>query len=790
MLLSPDPAAPAVPLPAGTVTLVMTDVEGSTRLFRRLGEHYARTLQTHRALIRSSFVEHGGVEVDAEGDGLFFAFADAAAALGACLKAQRALAGQAWIDGVDVRVRIGAHTGELRPSGPSYVDLAVHRVARICAGAHGGQVVLSEATAADARNQLPNGADLIQLGSFQLRGFPDSQRLYQLAHPDLQRTFPPLRLLGIVVHNLPFQRSAFVGRSRDKDALTSLLRQHGIVSIVGLGGVGKTRLAVQVGFDIMDRYRDGVWLVELAVVADSKSVLPIIAQTVRAPESPGRSIDDVLVEALENKNALLVLDSCERHLEVVAAVAELLVRRCPQLQILATSREPLDIDGEVVWRLSPMSTIDPDRVLELKDVVGWEAVVLFVERARLVTQFELSDDNAADVARIVARVNGIPLAIELAAAALGDRPLIGLLNALTDRLSVLTIGRRAGPVRHQTLRAALEWSLDLLADEERRLFARLAAFVGGATTEAITNVCQGACPSQSIPRMLRHLARVSLLVPHPTLPDRWSMLDSVREMATLELDAAGESSEIAARHRRWYVGGVERVEGDVGRTRRPEIMRDLTLDHDNIRRAIDSAISAEDGESALRICAAMAPFWTAHGDWTEGSERLRAALRAAGRGPPGRTDGQSWRWQTSCCCEVSWTRRKPFSSMDADLRRRQPTTRSRPVRWSGRAIWRSDVHALRKRRRSGRRRCRRPNALVTIASRARSFGAWPSRPAAAVIRNGPEASSAAESSWPEGRGTTSNFACCSARSRRPTYGSGTTAHPRTPTAMHWPWPPG
>jgi predicted ATPase/class 3 adenylate cyclase len=627
-----DRQASVTGLPAGVVTFVMTDIEGSTRLFRELGERYVEVLATHQAMLRGPFTNHGGVEVGAEGDALFFVFADASEAVAACLEGQRALAAHAWPPGVELRVRIGMHTGEARPVRNSYVDLAVHQAARISAGAHGGQVLLSEATATAVEGYLPVGATLIALGSFQLRGFPEPERLFQLGHPDLRDRFPPLRLIGVVLHNLPFSRSGFVGRTEERTTLGSLLVKEGVVSVVGLGGVGKTRLAIQVAFDVMDRFPDGAWLVELAALSDPASVPRAVAEATRVAAKPGRSIDEVLIEAMADKVALLLLDNCEHLLDAVADIAERLSRHCQHLVILATSREPLDVEGEVVWRLSPLPVVEHGGVQRATEVAAADSVRLFVERARSVNpQFELTDDNAADVARIVAQLNGIPLAIELAAAALHDRPLSGVLTGLSDRFSLLTHGRRTAPPRHQTLRAALEWSLDLLPSDERRLFARLAAFAGGGTTEAIAAVSGGLPDAGSdVAPMLRHLARASLVVPHPELPERWSMLESVRELAAVELERAGEQGELATRHRTWFALRVERVESEIGRTGRPEVMRDLAADLDNVRRAVETALAAGDATIALRICTAMAAFWTSHGDWTEGCKRLRAAVDMPG----------------------------------------------------------------------------------------------------------------------------------------------------------------
>lgn len=613
-------------LPTGLVTFVMTDVEGSTRLLREHSELYPDLLAAHRSVLRNAFHHHGGMEVDCEGDALFFAFPDASKAVMACIDAQSALATHQWPVGAQMRVRIGVHTEEAVPLGHVYVALAVHRVARITTGGHGGQILISAATLEALKGQPPSGSRVSPLGSFRLHGFSEPSLLFQVDHPDIGDTFPPLRLIGDVRHNLPMIRASFVGRTEELAAVTTMLLGDGLVTLVGLGGVGKTRLATQVAAGVVGHFPGGVWMVDLAALSDAASVLRVIADSVRVAEQPGRNLDVVLMEALSQHRTLLLLDNCEHLLDATAAVVTALSQKCPDLAILCTSRAPLAVDGEAIWRVDPLPVVPPQEADSALTVGNHSSARLFVDRARLARQdFNLTNDNARDVARVVDAVNGIPLAIELAAAALADRPLLGLVDALTDRFSLLSEERRAGPPRHRTLRAALEWSLDLLSAGDRQLFSRLAVFAGSASAAAVVGVSPDRAAADVV-RSLRRLAVASLIVPHPDLPDRWSMLESVRQLAALELRQVGEDVELAIRHREWFAGRLERLAVEIGRTGGSKAMHEIVADQDNVRRAIGSAIAADDGRAALRLCVGMAQFWTSHGDWSEASETFQSTL--------------------------------------------------------------------------------------------------------------------------------------------------------------------
>lgn len=613
-------------LPGGRVTFLLSDIEGSTRLFHRWGSAYAPLLDAHRRLLREAVSGHGGVEVDTEGDAVLSAFPEASAAVGAALDGQLALAGHAWPEGGEIRVRMGVQTGEAEPRDGGYVSLAVHQVARICAAAHGGQVVLSQATAAEVGDRLPPGADLLPLGSFQLRGFPAPERLHQLRHPALPADFPDLRAAGAVPHNLPRPRTSLVGRDAELQALLGLLRSTGVVTVVGPGGVGKTRLALQVALDALPELADGAFLVEFAPLLDPALVPHTVAAVLRAPEHPDRPIEDLLVDALAERELLLVLDNCEHLLDSVAGLVDHLTAHCPQLTVLATSREPLDVDGEVVWRLAPLPTSGDGAAPS-------EAARLFADRAALARPgFALTPGTTADVERLVARLDGLPLAVELAAAAMADRPLTDVLAGLSDRFALLDRGRRSAPARHRTLRAALEWSLDLLQPAELIVLTRLSVFSGGGTTEPAVAVCSASpVGADAVPAALRRLVRASLLLLDED--GRWSMPESVRDLAGQELASAGDAEATAARHRAWFADRAEQLEPAIGRSDRPEVMREVGQDLDNLRRALDSAAATGDADTALRLAAAVAPFWTSAGRWSEGADRLARVLALPGGAP-------------------------------------------------------------------------------------------------------------------------------------------------------------
>ena len=551
----------AAELPSGFVTFLLTDIEGSTRLFRELGNRYPGVLDQHRRLLRSAAEAQGGVEVKSDGDSLLFAFGDAAATLRAAADGQEALRAAAWPVGAPVAVRMGVHTGEARPTAGDYVSLAVHQVARVAASAHGGQIVVSTAAARRSAGRLPKGSTLMTLGPHQLRDFPEPVVLHQLNRPGWTDRFPPLRAFGVVPHNLPFARTTFVGRADEMASIRGQLASTGLVTVVGVGGVGKTRVALEVASSLMADHDDGVWLIELAQVRQPDLVPTAVTLALRVDPDKDRSPTERLVDHLRSLRLLLVLDNCEHVIEAAAELVATLTRACPRLTVLATSRQPLDVDGEALVRLAPLPLPGAD------DPVTCESVRLFAERATLANpQFMLDENTLDDVSYLVTVLDGIPLAIELAAARCDQHSPAEIARRMDDRFALLTRGHRTSP-RHRTLEAALEWSFELLSPEEQAAFRRLAVLAGvfdvdtaacivADTTEwwplpteellwepAPAGGGTGVTAEQA-PGLLESLASKSLLERVAPVvdggPTRYVLLETMREYAGDKLLSSGE----------------------------------------------------------------------------------------------------------------------------------------------------------------------------------------------------------------------------------------------------------
>ncbi|HEV2457211.1 MAG TPA: adenylate/guanylate cyclase domain-containing protein, partial [Ktedonobacterales bacterium] len=468
-------------LPTGTVTFLFTDIEGSTRLQQQLGARYAESLGLHQQLLRAAFAASNGREVDTQGDAFFVAFSIAPQAIAAAAEATRALADAAWPEDAPVRVRIGVHTGTPQLVGDRYIGLDVPRAARIAAAGHGGQVLLSEATHALVEHALPEGTNLRDLGLHRLKDLQHPEHLFQLVMPGLAADFSPLKTLDTHQHNLPIQPTPLLGREEAVAALCALLRREDVrlVTLTGPGGIGKTRLAIQIAAELVQDFADGVWFVRLSRLTDPALVVPTIAETLGLKEVDSQSLAELLGAYLVDRRPLLLLDNFEQVVGAASEVAGLLAAS-PGLKVLVTSRSRLHLRGEHEYPLAPLPLPEPGQQPPPERLSQYAAVAMFVERAQAAkADFAVTAANAPAIAEVCARLDGLPLAIELAAARVKLLPPEALLARLSTQLKVLTGGPRDLEERQQTMRATLAWGEALLAPEERVLFRRLAVFVGG-----------------------------------------------------------------------------------------------------------------------------------------------------------------------------------------------------------------------------------------------------------------------------------------------------------------------
>jgi predicted ATPase/class 3 adenylate cyclase len=620
-------------LPIGTVTFLFTDIEGSTRLLQRLGDRYRAAIDRHGEILREAIFLGGGTEVGTEGDAFFAAFPTSSGALVAAVHAQRTLAAEAWPEGLPVRVRMGLHTGAGVPGGDSYIGLDVHLAARIAAAGHGGQVLLSDATRRLVERALPDGVSLRDLGRHRLKDIERPEHLYDLLIDGLATEFPAIKTLDARPTNLPPQRTSFVGREREVAEASALLAATRLVTLTGPGGTGKTRLALKVASDHLDRFSDGVFFVDLSPITDPALVPSVVAQALMVRDEPGRDPLDTLTDHLRDRTVLLLLDNMEQVIEAGVAVSRLL-DSAPGLTVLATSRAPIRISGERAYQVAPMPVPDLKQAFDLELITRSEAVALFAERAAAVRHdFRVTAENAAAVAEITARLDGLPLAIELGASRLNVLSVETLLARLTERLPLLTGGARDLSERQQTLRGTIEWSHNLLGPEEKRLFARLSVFAGGWDLKAADAVCG---PGLDLDVLDGSSALVDTsLIRRVEVEDgepRFTMLETIREYATEQLASSEEQPEIRRRHAEHFRDLAERYDPGfffrIGGPGKEQGDRSLHLDreHDNLRAALSWAVEGGDVATGLRTAGALNWYWQHRGHFADGRGWLERLL--------------------------------------------------------------------------------------------------------------------------------------------------------------------
>ncbi len=623
------------PLPAGTVTLLFTDIERSTQLLQQLGERYAKVLSECRHLLRTTFQQWHGHEVDTQGDAFFVVFARATDAVSAAVAAQRALASHTWPQGVTVRVRMGLHTGEPQLAAEGYVGLDVHRAARIMSVGHGGQVLLSPTTRDLVEHALPEGVSLLDVGAHRLKDLQQPSQLFQLVIAGCQASFPPLKTLDIQLNNLPVQPTPFIGRAQEVAAVTALLCREDVrlLTLTGPGGTGKTRLGLQVAADLSDRFADGVFFVNLAPLTDPELVVPTIAQALGVREQRNQPLLDSLKDHLRDRHLLLLLDNFEQVITAAVQVAELLAA-CPPLKILVTSRVVLRVQAERECAVPPLSLPDPKHLPDPVALSQYEAVALFIERAQAVrSDFAMTGENATAIAAICQQVDGLPLAIELAA---GRSKLFSpqaLLSRLKNRLKLLVGGAQDLPLRQQTLRGTIAWSYDILEEAEQRLFRRLAVFVGGCTLEAAEAVCNthGDLEIDVLDAVAR-LVDKSLLRQEAQADGepRLLMLETIREYALERLAESGEAEAMQRQHAAFFLAMAEEAEPKLRSAEQSTWRSRLEVEYDNLRAALRWTLENQEAEMGLRLAGALYRFWRYCNHLREGRSWLEQVLAQPG----------------------------------------------------------------------------------------------------------------------------------------------------------------
>ena len=628
-------------LPTGIVTFILTDVEGSTRLWEAHPGAMRKAVSRHHEIVHQAIERTGGVrpQDQGEGDSVVGAFAKATDAIACALDIQLMLLKEPWPEEAPIRVRIGIHAGEIELRDErNYYGPTINRCARIRAIAHGGQTLVSRATEQLLHQSLPTGSHLRDLGPQRLKDLSEPEHVFQLCHPDLVDEFPPPRSMQVLPNNLPVQLTSFVGRDPEMAEVGTLLTTSRLVTLAGAAGCGKTRLALQVAAEKIDEFEDGAWFVDLAPVTDPALVPHTTADAIGVKEEPRRSILETLIEYVRKRRILLLLDNCEHVLSACTDLAADLLKSCPNLVIMTTSREPLGVPGETSWRVPSLPIPDAAHSRTLDELTQFDSARLFLDRALARSpDLQLDTNEAAAVGQICRRLDGIPLAIELAAAHTDVLTCEQIDSMLDDHFRILTGGARTALERQQTMLAAVGWSYDLLTEHEQVLLRRLSVFVGGFTLEATEEICAGGpFDTPQIFGLLSSLVRKSLVVsekrPHAA---RYRLLETIRQYARDRLHESGEGAPLRTRHRDWYLALAERAAPELLQGgKQAEWLELLEEEHDNLRAALEWSAADADPQPVARLASALDLFWRIRGYAGEGRRWLSQALERSDVLPP------------------------------------------------------------------------------------------------------------------------------------------------------------
>ena len=604
-------------LPTGTVTFLFTDIEGSTRIAQEHPADWERLRERCNTLIRTAIESFDGYVFQVVGDEFCAAFHTVPNALKAAVQAQQNLQSEKW-QPVPVKVRMGINTGMAQLQDPSdarsdYIGYAtLARVSRVMSAGHGGQLLLSSASAELIRGELPPDIILRDMGTQRLKGLLNTEHLWQVEAPNLARDFPPLRTLSTIPNNLPAQLTSFIGREKEISAVKEELVSHRLVTLVGPGGTGKTRLSLQVAAEALGEYPQGIWFIELAALSDPELVPQAILSAMSVSEQKGKSALETLADYLRDKALLILLDNCEHLIEACAQTVQVILNAAPNVKVLASSRETLGLSGEVSWRVPSLTLPNPKQLPELDQLIQYESVRLFIDRVLLISpRFAINKENAPAITQICFRLDGIPLAIELAAARVKSMSVEQIMSRLDDRFRLLTGGSRTALPRQQTLRALIDWSYDLLTDAEKLLLRRLAVFTNGWTLELAEQICADEkLHASDLLDTLAHLVDRSLAaVEEERGRMRYRILETVRQYAREKLLESGEGAELRNRHRDAFLELVENAAPELQKDTAKEWIRSLDAEQENIRSALWWSLENKCASQAMRMCNALDYYW-------------------------------------------------------------------------------------------------------------------------------------------------------------------------------------